>query len=290
MPERRRRLSRPSWLRLPRISRGRSVGQGPAGRRGTQRYALGAAPQPPPPLRWRPPRRYVIAALTLFAIAVVTFGTVRLVDGDALRVREVHVEGAEITDPHDVARLADLGGRSMLTLDADAAARRVADGLASVKTASARRIWPQGIVVELTEHQGWGYWQAAGRRMVIDEEGLVLSQARPPAPGAPTIVELGAKRPLEAGDRVDADTVQLVHRLLTDASFDRLRVTPERFEFRSDRGLTVRIVDGPDVVFGDSHAYDYKVAAWGALLDRIEAERLDVHEIDMRFGTQLVMR
>ena len=34
----------------------------------------------------------------------------------------------------------------------------------------------------------------------------------------------------------------------------------------------------------------FKVAAWGALLDRIEQEQLEVHEIDLRFGDQLVMR
>ena len=34
----------------------------------------------------------------------------------------------------------------------------------------------------------------------------------------------------------------------------------------------------------------FKVAAWGALLDRIEEQRLEVREIDLRFGRHVVMR
>ncbi len=64
----------------------------------------------------------------------------------------------------------------------------------------------------------------------------------------------------------------------------------ESFVFRRDRGLTVVVEDGPDALFGDSHDYEFKVAAWGALLDRIEREHLDVAEIDMRFGRHLVLR
>ena len=162
--------------------------------------------------------------------------------------------------------------------------------LPEVKAAIVRRDWPQGVVIAISEHEGWGYWQAGGRRVVIDAEGLVIAKGRPPAADAVTIFEIAASRPLERGDVTDRDTVVTVTQLLDDARSQQLGLVPERFEFHHDRGLVVRVAEGPDVVFGDSHNYAFKVAAWGALLNRIERERLKVSEIDLRFGRQLVLR
>ena len=86
------------------------------------------------------------------------------------------------------------------------------------------------------------------------------------------------------------ETVPLCDRLLGDGTFERLGVTAAGFLFQRDRGLGVLIDGGPDAVFGDSHNYEFKVAAWGALLDRIEEQRLEVREIDLRFGRHVVMR
>jgi hypothetical protein len=228
--------------------------------------------------------------VAVVAIASAAYGAWWLWDGDALRVQNVSVEGAQVADARLIEQLADLDGRSLLTLDGGAAAQRVLEALPEVKAVSVRREWPQRAVIEVTEHQGWGYWQAGGRRVVVDETGRVLGRARPPAATAPTLLEIGATGAYEVGEMTDADTVALVARMLSDGTFDRLRVTPLRFEFRRDRGLTIVTADGPRAVFGDSQHFEFKVAAWGALLDRIEAERLDVSEIDLRFGNQLVMR
>ncbi len=65
---------------------------------------------------------------------------------------------------------------------------------------------------------------------------------------------------------------------------------PDVWLFRHDRGLTVIDADGPDVVLGDSSNYDFKAAAWGALLDEIERDELLVAEIDLRFGRNAVLR
>ena len=81
-----------------------------------------------------------------------------------------------------------------------------------------------------------------------------------------------------------------IAQLVEDARSRRLGVTVERFEFHHDRGLVVRVSGGPDAVFGDSHNYDFKVAAWGALLDQLAEEAHDIQEIDLRFGRHLVMR
>jgi hypothetical protein len=268
--------------------------------RGGRRYGVGRA-QPlaartallrrllprPPRLPWL---RIVLVSLAIALPAGGGYGTYTLLSSDALRVRHAEVSGAELAGAHEIVAAADLGGRSLLALDANAAAAQVVAALPEVQAASVRRAWPQGVVIEVVEHQGWGYWQAAGRRVVIDAEGLVLERGRPPAADAVTIFEVDATLPPRHGQVMDTDTVQVVARLVADARSQRLGIDIGRFEFRRDRGLAVRVEEGPDAVFGDSHNYDFKVAAWGALLDRIEHERLEVREIDLRFGRQLVMR
>ncbi len=292
------RLHRPQ-LWLPSRKRRRTISRPKlrAATSGERRYRLSRAQ---PHARRLAFARRLVLRLPWLQIALVTlavtlpagaaYGSFTLLTSDALRVRHAEVVGAQLAEPHAIVAAADLGGRSLLALDADAAAAQVVAALPEVKAATVRRAWPQGVVITIVEHQGWGYWQAAGRRVVVDAEGLVLERGRPPAPDAVTIFEVGATAPPSAGGVMDTDTVQTVARLIADARSERLRIELERFEFRHDRGLVVRVVDGPDAVFGDSHNYEFKVAAWGALLDHIERQRLDVQEIDLRFGRQLVMR
>lgn len=262
-------------------------------RRSTRRVGSALPRSQPAPARRRGPmtlpwRRLVLTATLLAVTAGLAYGTQLVLLGDTLRVRDVTVIGAEVADPFEIAAAAGVTGQSLLTLDGDAAAARVAS-LPAVRSATVQRDWPRGVVIDVTEHQGWGYWQASGVRLVIDVEGNVHERARPPAADAPTIVEIGPSS--ESGVMApDPDTVLLIDRLLREHAFDRLRVTPSGFLFSRDRGLTVLIEGGPDAVLGDSSSYDFKVAAWGALLDRIEQEQLEVSEIDLRFGKHLVMR
>ena len=252
---------------------------GPAAARGPRRR-LPAAP-------WR---RLALAALALALAGAAVWGAWRLFDGPALRVQHVRVTGAQAASAEAIARAADLGGRSQFAFDSDEAAARVVAALPAVKAASVRREWPKGVVVAVTEHAGWAWWQSGGQRVVIDADGVVVPTGRPPAPDAVTIHEIGATRTLEPWSATDRGAAATVAQIVADARSQRLGLVPERFEFHPDRGLVVRVAGGPDVVFGDWRNYAFKIAAWGALLDRIERERLEASEIDLRFGRQLVMR
>jgi hypothetical protein len=222
-------------------------------------------------------------------LAVVILGASALYQSDALRVRHVRVVGAEVVDPQLAADTAQLTGQSLLHLDAASAAARVSE-LPGVAAARVYRDWPRGAVIDITELQGWGYWQSSTGWAVIDAQGNVLEKARPPAGNAPTIHEAGAGRLIGPGGSIDRDSVELVARLLNDGTFQRLGIEPQRFEFERSRGLVVRVNGGPSAVFGDSHDYEFKVAAWGATNERISAERMKVTEIDLRFGKELVVR
>jgi hypothetical protein len=241
------------------------------------------------PLARVPWRRLALSTLALALLGGSLAGGAALAWGDTLRVDQVSIDGLEIADPLAVAAAASVAGESLLWLDTAEVARRVEE-LPAVREAQVSRDWPRGISIALVEEQGWGYWQRGETRRVIDAKGRVLTQARPPEADAVTIFELAPPDEAQPSLLPDRDSVQLVSRLLADGAFERLRVRPESFVFRRDRGLTVVVEEGPNALLGDSHDYDFKVAAWGALLDRIERERLDVTEIDMRFGRHLVLR
>jgi cell division protein FtsQ len=201
--------------------------------------------------------------------------------GDTFRVNTVVVLGTEIVDPNAVVAAADVQGNSMFTLDTEGVAKRI-EALPGVRSVSVQRDLPRGVTIQVQEQQAWGFWQTAGIRAVIDAEGRVLEKARPPDENAPTIYEAGGV-PLRPGGSADRDTVILVTRLLSDGTFQRLGVTPQRFEFDRGSGLTIRVDGGPSAVFGDSHDYEFKVAAWAALVDQIRKQQISAGEVDLRF-------
>jgi hypothetical protein len=287
-------LRRPAFLegdRAPRAPRAPRAGSRRGQRRTRDahtRFELGRATRPAPKrhIAWG---RWFRGAFTVAVFGAFVYGATWLYLGDTLRVRQVAITGVDVVDPYAISAAADLDSRSLLTADLDGAAARI-EGLPGIAGATVERDWPNGVSIAIEEQQGWGYWQAAGRRVMVDAAGQPLELARPPASNAPTIIDIAAPADLAAGVDVDADTVQLVARLLADGTFAELGVQPSGFVFRRDRGLTVIVDDAPDAVFGDSTNYAFKVSTWSALLDQLGAEELLVAEIDLRFGRNVVLR
>ena len=245
-----------------------------------------ATPEPPRHIPWRDWLKATAAASIVGAVA---YGGAWLYLGDSLRVQQVDITGVEVVDAYAIANAADLDSNFLMTVDLAAASARIEE-LPGIANASVSRDWPQGVSIAVVERQGWGYWQAAGRRVMVDENGEPLSVARPPAMNAPTIIDIAAPADLVDGVDVDTDTVQLVSRLLDDRAFTALGVEPSNYVFRRDRGLTVVVDDAPDAVFGDSTNYAFKVSTWSALLDQLVDEELLVSKIDLRFGRNVVLR
>lgn len=252
------------------------------------RFELGRAAVAPPK-RHVPWGRWFRGVAALTVLGALAYGGAWLYLGDSLRVQQVAITGVEVVDPHAVVAAAALDHDSLVRADIEGATARIA-ALPGVASVTVERDWPQGISIVIEEQQGWGYWQAAGRRVMVNETGEPMAVARPPAADAPTIIDIAAPADLANGVDVDSDTVQLVARLLEDGTFDELNVQPSGFVFRRDRGLTVIVDDAPDVVFGDSTNYAFKVSTWSASLDQLPAEALLVAELDLRFGPNVVLR
>lgn len=298
-------------LRLPGRRRARRVSARPA-LAAPRRYehSRAEARRTPRHVSWR---RLGATVLLAAGAGGVLYGAAWLLTGDSFRVRVVQVNGAQVVDVQAVVNAAGVAGASLFTLHSAEATQAIAQ-LPAVKAVHVSRVWPHGVRIDIVEHQAWGYWQVGGQRLVIDADGRVLEQSRPPAADAPTILELGAPRDRQGGPVTDPDTVQLVERLRSDGTFERLQVRPTGFLFSRDRGLTVLVANGPAAVLGDSSNYDFKVGTWQVLLAEARqhpappapgaaaagapaaaraaapAGPAAAAEIDLRFGRNVVLR
>ncbi len=257
-----------------------------------RQFGLGRIERPAPKRQITIPwRRLGIASASLMVTGAMLYGAAWLVTGDTLRVREINVVGAQVEHPRAIAFASGLGGNSILLADLTGAADAITE-LPGIKAAHVSRAWPNGVRIEVEEHQAWGYWQVANQVLEIDADGHVLQHARPAPENAPTIIELsGPPSPNdENGTLVDADTVRLVARLLADGALQDAGIDPVGFVFRRDRGLIVLMENAPSAVFGDSSNYEFKVQAWQGLIQQIRMQDIDAQEIDLRFGRNVVLR
>jgi cell division septal protein FtsQ len=201
-------------------------------------------------LRWR--RLLVVLAL-LAAIA----GTVALYRSPLLRVDDVEVIGTTNVAPERVVTMP------------------------LVKAVQARLRWPDKVEIEVIERTPWGYWNLAGTSYVVDGEGVILPDVKPPK-GAPVIHDTGSPTTLSPGDRVDADAVRLAQALLESVP-EQLSLTIAQLEYKPENGLSLVTDAEYRVVMGDSQNADYKLAVWKTVEEDIGRDVMAGHVLDLRF-------
>jgi len=89
---------------------------------------------------------------------------------------------------------------------------------------------------------------------------------------------------------VDQNSVKLVARLESEKRFAKLGLNPISYVFENKRGLTILLEDAPNIVMGDASNYFYKIATLQELLSRLKKTTSNINEIDLRFGSNVVIR
>jgi cell division protein FtsQ len=101
-------------------------------------------------------------------------------------------DSTEISDRIDVTRAS-----SLLMLDAEKARARIAE-IPWVADVTVKKLYPNRIVVSLTERQPFALWQDDGRIKVVDKSGAVMSDTlQPRHAGLPLVVGAGADKRLQ---------------------------------------------------------------------------------------------
>lgn len=224
--------------------------------------------------------------LALALAAAVYYGGFRLYYSPLFTIETVVVQNTKYLDPQTIVEQSGLIGQNVFTADLRVARERLL-AVPMIRDAELQRQLPRQVRIVIREREPWGFWEIAGKRYTIDEDGVVLNRGLP-VEGAPVIVQSDTYRVLQPGERVDADALRLAQTLQQRLSEvgPGGRFQPVAFEFRSRDGLTAVLKSGLRVTFGDSHGLDYKLSALRALLTRVP----DATSVDLRFGDRIVFQ
>jgi len=197
----------------------------------------------------------VLAGLLALAAVIMLYG---LLASREYTVRTVVVEGASIGDAQEIAAAADVVDESIFLVDSDGVATRLLalPYIAQVEVAASL---PGEVTVRIVEQEPALVVEVDGALLYVDAFGTAL--------GAAEAGELPSARlridALAPGELIDA---QLVAALLAvdSALSDRL----DALEWSADIGITARLTDKREIMFGSPQRMPEKLA----VLDAIEMQ------------------
>jgi len=239
----------------------------------------------------RPAAVVLTILLTIGAVAVMARGAQpgpaiaglreRIAAAASLRVGRVVIEGRTSTPEAQLrAALGVSPGDKLLGFSLDAARARI-EALTWVQHATVERRLPGTVVVQLTERRPFAVWQNAGRFVLIDRAGQVVSDQDPIKDAAAfTVLPLvvGAGAPENAAAMLDMLAAQPGLRSRVVAV---VRVGERRWNLRLNNGADVLLPEGQEAV---AMAKLMELHAAQSLLDR------PLQMLDLRLPDRLVVR
>ena len=234
-------------------------------------------------------QKILLVVLSLPAISLILFGIIKISESDIARIQNIDVAGTQIIDSHDIIEISNLNGQSIFSANLNEARQNISN-INGIEEVAISRKSVNGIEIIISEAQGWGYWQHNEQRVLIDASGKILSFARPAPSDAPTIIDFSIQKNNNKKIKVDQNSVKLVARLESEKRFLKMGLNPISYVFEDKRGLTILLEDAPNIVIGDASNYFYKIATLQELLSRLNKTTSEINEIDLRFGSNVVIR
>lgn len=239
---RRRSGTKRSPLRLPRFSVGRLLG--------------------------------VTLAALLLAVLVLLF------ENDLFYVDEVEIAGATYSAREEIYRHANVHDYSVFWVNEQAVAWQFA-AMPFVKSARVRAVLPNKVRIDIVERQPVAIWQANGRDLWVDSEGITLPVASQLS-SLPVLVDMDSST-TDAGrvdPRIIAGVVEL-HQQLPGVG---------RFAYDKARGLHFTMPDGALVILGENTRLAERVQQLIALQSALAAQGQAANEIDLSHDNGYYMK
>jgi cell division protein FtsQ len=231
-------------------------------------------------------RRGMFSFGLLFAVAA---GVAALSQGDnnnriktelaghlGLAINAYEISGnREVTDIDIVALLAPEHGASILSYDAEHAR----DALKSnpwISDASVSKIYPNKLAIKINERQPFALWQSEHGLMLIDRQGLILTQFDGRKIDLPLVVGAGAEKSAAA-------MLSILQRV------PELAVNTKALIRVGDRRWDLELLDGTTVMLPEKD-----VAGELIRFAKIERENelltRDINRIDLRFKDRMIVK
>jgi cell division protein FtsQ len=188
--------------------------------------------------------------------------------GPLLAVRTVRVDGASTLPAQQVREAAGVTeGTPLLQVDVDAATRRVAE-LPQVADVQVSRGWPATVVITVVERTPLAVVEEAGRRTLVDADGVLFDTITGPAPAGVVRLEVADPGP---GDAATDAALAAVAALPAEVRARVVRVTADA----GGSEVALRLGNGTSVAWGGGADSPEKAAVLVALLSQIDAGRLE---------------
>lgn len=192
-------------------------------------------------------------------------------------VQTVTLEGRAETAQKEIVRMLGIQrGDLMLYVDVDEARARI-EALPWVQSAEVRRVWPDRVVVRITERTPVALWQMDGTVAVIDASGKPISGEDPARfASLPLVVGKGAETSVGALLALIGTQPNLKSRVKA-----AVRVGERRWNLRLANGVEVRLPEE---------------GAEAALAELVRLEReenvlaRDIKAIDLRFPDRFIVK
>ncbi|MCC3314609.1 FtsQ-type POTRA domain-containing protein [Nocardia africana] len=198
-------------------------------------------------LLWGAP--IVVVVIVLLVIAYFT---------PALSVRSVQVEGVSAVPEQDVRAVLQIpDGRSMLRIDTDAIARRVAS-LPKVRSARVQRVFPSTVRVTVDERTAVVFFDSPQGPHLLDGDSVEFA-IEPPPPGVAKLV---------TGHPGSADPVTRAAVAVLDAAPPALRAQVGEVVARSVSDIELKLRDDRTVIWGGADDSERKAAVVLPVLTR----------------------
>jgi cell division protein FtsQ len=204
--------------------------------------------------------------------------------GPLLSVRAVRVDGVAALPAEQVREVAGVApGTPLLQVDVGAAAARVAR-LPQVADVQVTRGWPSSVVITVVERAPLAVVEDAGRRTLVDAEGVLFDTITGEPPAGVVPLEVADPGP---GDRSTEAGLAAVAALPPELREQVARVTARE----DGEAVGLRLADGTAVTWGDGSEPGRKAAVLVALLQQIESGELDpAEELDVSAPGAVVLR
>jgi cell division protein FtsQ len=196
------------------------------------------------PRRPSPPRARLILAVVA-ALAVLGGGYALLRNSSFVRVTEVRVTGVDSSAEPRIDQALDATARSMTTLHVrEDALRRAVAGFPSVAGLRIETHLPHAMTIEVIARRPVAALVAGDQRLAVSADGRLLRDVQDTI-GLPAI----AQDALPAGLTVSAPRIRAAL-AVASAAPEPLSKRAERIVY-APKGLTVQLLDGPPLIFGD---------------------------------------
>jgi cell division protein FtsQ len=152
-------------------------------------------------------------------------------------IETIEINGLIEANSEEIADRIDVGlHTSLLMLNAEAARARIAE-IPWVADVEVRKVYPDKLVVNLTERHAFALWQEDGQLKVVDQTGAVMTSILEPQHGGlPLVVGTGANGHAKDGVALIRAEPSLTPRIKA-AQF----VAERRWNLITDEGVEIRL-------------------------------------------------